>query len=114
MHCLEATAQDDALEVLEALLREIFGGAVRADKKARLRSLKDLDKSAAVLAIACQIVLDPNISDTTLRTALFEKIPRHTLEQALNGVNELIRPADNVYYQELENTYKTVRRFLLL
>ena len=112
MHCLEATAQDDALEVLEALLREIFGGAVRADKKSRLRSLKDLDKSAAVLAIACQIVLDPNISDTTLRTALFAKIPRHTLELALNGVNELIRPEDNVYYQELENTYKTVRRFL--
>jgi hypothetical protein len=45
-------------------------------------------------------------------TALFAKIPRHTLELALNGVNELIRPEDNVYYQELENTYKTVRRFL--
>jgi hypothetical protein len=28
VHCLEATAQDDALEVLEALLRELYGDAV--------------------------------------------------------------------------------------
>ena len=45
--CLEATAHDDALDVLEALLRDLFSNAERADKKARLRSLKDLDRSAA-------------------------------------------------------------------
>lgn len=43
VHCLEATAQDDALEVLEAVLRELFGGTIKANKKARLRTLKDLD-----------------------------------------------------------------------
>ena len=36
--CLEATAYDDALDVLEALLRDLFSNAERADKKARLRS----------------------------------------------------------------------------
>ncbi len=44
VHCLEATAQDDALELLEALLRELFGNAIKADRKARLRTLKDLDQ----------------------------------------------------------------------
>jgi len=34
--CLEATAQDDVLEVLEILLHELFGDAEKADKKARL------------------------------------------------------------------------------
>ena len=46
-HSAEATAHDDALEVLEALLRDLFSNAEKADKKARMRSLKDLDRSAA-------------------------------------------------------------------
>lgn len=47
VHDLEATAHDDALEVLELLLNELFGAAMQADKKARLRSLKDLDSAQA-------------------------------------------------------------------
>jgi TnpA family transposase len=112
VHCLEASAQDDALEVLEALLRDLFGAAVKADKKARLRTLKDLDAAAATLASACQMVLDGALPDAELRARLFEKIPREMLTQALDGVNALIRPADDVYYRELDAKYKTVRRFL--
>ena len=53
VHSLEASAQDDALEVLDRLLRDIFGAAEKADRKARLRSLKDLDALALTLAHAC-------------------------------------------------------------
>ena len=112
VHCLETSAQDDALDVLEALLRELFGNAVRADKKVRLRTLKDLDQAAATLARACQMLLDPEVKDAELRARVFEKIPRESLAQALDGVNALIRPADNVYYLELQAKYRTVRRFL--
>jgi hypothetical protein len=55
VHCLESTAIDDALEVLEGLLHDLFGDAIKADKKARLRTLKDLDLAAATLASACQM-----------------------------------------------------------
>jgi hypothetical protein len=72
--------------VLEALLREFFGDASKADKKARLRTLKDLDQVAATLAHACQLLLDPSVPDAELRTTLFEKIPRDTLTRALEGV----------------------------
>jgi TnpA family transposase len=112
VHCLEATAQDDALEVLEALLRELFGDAIKADKKARLRTLKDLDQAAATLVHACQLLLDTSVPDAELRTTLFEKIPRDSLTRALEGVNALIRPADNVYFRELDAKYRTVRRYL--
>ncbi len=112
VHCLEASAQDDALDVLIALLRELFSNAIKADKKARLRTLKDLDQAAATLASACQMLLDTSLPDAELRTRLFEKIPRNMLTQALDGVNAMIRPADNVSYQELEAKYKSVRRFL--
>ena len=111
-HCLEASAQDDVLEVLETILRDVFGDAIKADRKARLRSLRDLDQAAATLAGACQMLLDIGLPDAELRTRLFEKIPRSTLTRALEGVNALIRPADNVYYRELDAKYRTVRCFL--
>jgi hypothetical protein len=34
------------------------------------------------------------------------------LTLALHGVNTLIRPADNVYYRELDAKYRAVRRYL--
>jgi len=100
--CLEATAHDDALEVLEALLRDLFSNAEKADKKARMRSLKDLDRSAATLAAACKVVLDSSISDDNVRARLFNDLPRTTLEKALEEVNALIRPVDDVYFLALE------------
>ena len=112
VHCLEASAQDDALEVLEVILRELFGDAVKADRKSRLRSLKDLDEAAATLASACQMLLDDTVPDAELRKQLFARISPDALALALAGVNKLIRPTDNVYYQELDAKYKTVRRFL--
>jgi TnpA family transposase len=112
VHCLEATAQDDALEVFETLLRELFGDAIKADKKARQRTMKDLDQAALTLANACQMVLDDNLPDAELRSQLFEKIPRDMLTRALVDVKTLIRPANNVYFQELDAKYRTVRRFL--
>lgn len=110
--CLEATANDDALEVLEALLRDLFNNAQKADKKVRMRSLKDLDRSAATLATACKIILDCSINDEKVRARLFSSLPRSALEKAVEEVNALIRPVDDVYYLALEDRYRSVRRFL--
>jgi hypothetical protein len=112
VHCLEATAQDEVLEVLEMLLHDLFGKAITADQKARLRSLKDLDESAAALAEACRLLLDPELPDEYLRKKVFAKIPRASLENALERVSALIRPPDDVYYQELSEHYRSVRGYL--
>lgn len=45
VYSLEATAQDDVLEVFESLLADLFGDAEKADKKARLRTLKGSRRS---------------------------------------------------------------------
>ncbi|MFT8259184.1 MAG: Tn3 family transposase (plasmid) [Candidatus Symbiodolus clandestinus] len=111
-HCMEATAQDDALEVLEALLREMFNQAIQADKKVRQRTLKDLDRSAETLATACRMVLDEELADAEFRTKLFSKISRELLAQAIDNVTALIRPANNVYFNELDARFRTVKRFL--
>lgn len=40
--------------------------------------------------------------DSELRNQLFARISPDALVLAVAGVNKLIRPTDNVYYQELE------------
>ncbi len=111
-HCLEATAQDEALEVLELLLRGLFSEAEKVQRKARLRTLKDLDHAAATLAEACHFLLDQELSDGDLRNQVFSKIPRTDLKMALAQVTALIRPSNDVFYQELEARYRSVRRYL--
>jgi hypothetical protein len=55
-----------------------------------------------------QIKEDCFISDEQLRTAVFVVVPRDMLIQTLQGIGELVRPADQVFYQELQKQ----RRFL--
>jgi hypothetical protein len=53
LYCLEAAAQDDAMELLEIMLNEIFKKAVKANKETRLRTIKDMDHKAGILAEFC-------------------------------------------------------------
>ena len=110
--CMEATAQDDVLELLEALLRDLFNEAVQADKRNRQRTLKDLDRAAEILAKACRMILDEKLPDTDVRDNIFNIIPEDVLKHAVNNVTSIIRPANNVYFNELDAKFKTIRRFL--
>jgi hypothetical protein len=47
---LEAAALDDALDLLDILITEMFSGAASASDKARLRTIKDLDAAAIQLS----------------------------------------------------------------
>ena len=112
VHSLEASAHDDALDVLGLMLSELFGNAKKADTKARMRSLKDLDKAASILADACRMLLDPELPDGELRGLVYGSIGRDELVQALDNVTGLVRPDDDVFYQELAAKAATVARFL--
>ena len=112
VHSLEASAHDDALDVLGLMLRELFANAKKADTKARMRSLKDLDKAASVLAESCRRLLDPELPDGQLRGLVYDSIGRDELAQALDDVTGLVRPDDDVFYRELSAKAATVARFL--
>ena len=112
VHGLESSAHDDALEVLEIVLHDLFGQAMRADRKARLRTLKDLDQAATLLAETCKTVLDEALPDGELRAAVFAKTPREVLARALENVCALVRPPHDVYFRELNARYRHVRLFL--
>jgi hypothetical protein len=47
-----------------------------------------------------------------LRGAIFKALKREDLQAALCQVNSIVRPPEDVYYQELADSYSRVRRFL--
>jgi hypothetical protein len=72
-------ALDDALEVLDLLISEIIGTAKRRVQKNRIRTLKDLDKSALTLAEVCELILNDETNNDALRDEIFTKISKEKL-----------------------------------
>ena len=58
------------------------------------------------------VVLDATLPDENLRAAVFSRIPRTEMAQALDDVRKLVRPPDDVFYRALDAHYRRVRRFL--
>jgi len=112
VHSLEASANDDALDVLGILLRDFFAKAEQADRKIRLRTLKDLDQAASTLAEACRVLLDSSVPDEEVRGRVYAAIGEENIAQASIDVSTLVRPSDDVFYGELNAKYATVKRFL--
>ncbi len=109
---LEATAQDEALDLLDQLINGLFENAVKTGEKERLRTLRDLDSAARHLRDACQIVLNPAFSGEAIRQRIFQQVSPEMLARAVQLVSELTRSPDTDYYERLEARYRSVRRYL--
>ena len=57
-------------------------------------------------------MFDATLPEGQVRTAAFAAVPRETLAEAMHQVDRLVRPPDEVYYPELQASYRRVRRFL--
>ena len=112
VYAFEIAALDDALDVLDLLITQVTAEAKKNGRKKRLRTLKDLDRSALILAEACAFMLNGVGSDNDLRDALFTKIPKENMLQSIAAINELARAPDDNYYDEMVGQYGRVRRFL--
>jgi TnpA family transposase len=109
---LETVALDDALDLLDIVITEIFSDAKNAGEKARLRRIKDLDAAAIQLSQVCRLILDQNVPDAALREAVFAAVAQENLEAAVGQVERLVRPPEDIYYQELCDSFRRVRTFL--
>jgi TnpA family transposase len=109
---LEAAALDDAVELFDALVTDIFSQAEKAYRKSRLRSLRDLDAAATMLRdLGRHVVADGDgaLPPTGWRDALFERIPRANSESAMASIDSLVGAPDDRRYQELRPHWRRVR-----
>ncbi|WP_257296117.1 Tn3 family transposase [Endozoicomonas sp. YOMI1] len=108
----EVLALDDALDMLDLLISDIAGKAKKIGQKERLRTLKDLDRSALTLASVCSLILDEETDNEELREAIYSLCSKKLLEKSIETINSLVRPADDKFYDEMVDQYGRVRRFL--
>ncbi|HEY8801889.1 MAG TPA: DUF4158 domain-containing protein, partial [Candidatus Dormibacteraeota bacterium] len=112
---LQATAQDDVLDVLEMLLTDLMARVESQEKRRRLRTIGDMDVAALLLRDVGQLVLDLARPDRTLRSEIFGQWPRERIEHAIATIGELARPPENQQAPEaLLSRYSSVRQFLPL
>lgn len=111
-HTLAGTAQDDALDVLDIVVRELLARAERVGKAERVRHLPEYDEAALQLRAACQVLCDPECPPSEVRETAFSRVPLERLLVAIDVVGEQAREGDDHYYENLLHRYSTVRRFL--
>ncbi|HHT9769639.1 Tn3 family transposase [Methylophaga thalassica] len=110
----EIIALDDAMDLLDLLITGIAGNAKKLGQKKRLRTLKDLDKSALALAKACEQVLNESTENAQLREAIYMLVSRDKLVESIVIVNNLARPMDDRFHDEMVEQYGRVRKFMPL
>ena len=106
----EATALDDALDVLDALITELSLQARRTGRQERLRTIHDLDAAALQLREACAVLLDDACRDAKLRSTIFARVSKQSLAEAVALVGTLARPPDDDNLAEQMEQYRRSRR----
>ncbi|MEI6628301.1 MAG: Tn3 family transposase, partial [Alphaproteobacteria bacterium] len=108
----EEIATDDAIDLLDLLIRQLVTKSKRRGRKERLRSLKDLDQAALQLAQATAIILNENIIDEQVRQEVFSQFDPQQLADAIETINQLASGDDQEYYQQLMlSRWRHIRRF---
>lgn len=110
VHSYQTRALDDALDVLDLLASDITSKAKNIGKRNRLRTLKDLDKAAIALAKACALILDEEQSSDDLRASIFSLIAKPQLEQAIGTINDIARPPEGTFHEEMVEQYGRLKR----
>lgn len=103
------TALDDALDVLDMLLRDLLARSERKGKKERLRTLRDLDSAALRLAEQGEQLFKEERSDEELRAYL--QTYQTPMQTSIETIYAIARPPDDHYYQEVGERYASVRQF---
>ncbi|MBV8265443.1 MAG: Tn3 family transposase [Planctomycetaceae bacterium] len=107
----EATALDDALDLLDLIVTDLLAQAKLTGEKERLRTLRDLDAAALQLREACAVLLDETCSAARIRSLIFARVSKQQLAKAVALVEALARPPEDDYQRELLDRYRRVRRF---
>jgi TnpA family transposase len=108
---LEAAALDDAVELFEALVTDVVSEADTAHRKARLRTLRDLDAAALRLRDVVRLAIGgEELPLDQWREALFTTISETDITAAMALVETLACPPDTPRYAELRARWRRVHR----
>lgn len=106
-------ALDEVLLALDKFYTGVFNLSVAKEKRERLRSIKNLDKSAVTLANVGDILLDPSIQDQELHNHIYSFVTKEAIESAVLTVNDLTRnKAHPIAIDTLLENYSKFKKFI--
>lgn len=103
---------DDALDVFDLLMVDINRQSKLIGIKKRLRTLKDLDKSALYLSSICVQLLEDHTDVKSLTRMVGSKPAKKRLKIAIDTINELARPQNHNYHDEVVEQYSRIRTIM--
>ena len=109
MRTLEASANDDVLDLFDVVVTGMFADAKSVGQRERLGSIHDLDAAALKLKQACAVLLDDTTSNARVRRTVFGLVSLEELTEAVVRIDSLARPHDDQYFKELRAQHRRLR-----
>lgn len=110
---LEAAAQDEAIELGDALIADLFRDAEQAQAKGRQAHEKILNEAIVLLRDLAELVRDDaNDSQphSVWRSMVYSRIPEQTIDHAIMSVDTLAKPSMGKPYTELASSWRRARK----
>lgn len=108
---LEASAQDDAVELGEALIADLFREAELANAKQKQVHQRDLDKAVLLLReLAGRLIKDDTMAFEDWQNTIFEQWPKASIEDAITTVDALVQPDTGKPLAELTARWRRARK----
>jgi hypothetical protein len=103
---------DEVLHMFESCLWEVYGKACRAfdDHWSKLR--ESTNEKLRWFQNIGDVVLDTAVSDPGVRAAIFQRVSRAKLTQAIEETAEIVRPKDDGHFDFFATHYGYFRRFV--
>ena len=113
-YTLEASAQDDATELGEALVSDLFREAEMARLALRVARQKEMDGAVMVLRnLAGMVLSDDGLPLDAWRDAVFAHLPKDRIKDAMTTVDGLVQPEASKPVSELKRRWSRARKLFL-
>jgi len=110
-YTLEASAQDDATELGEALVSDLFREAERARATSQALKQRELGKAALLLRnLAGMLISDGGMPSEAWREDIYAHWPKDRIEDAMATIDNLVQPAASKPYNELNARWRRTRK----
>ncbi len=110
-YTLEASAQDDAVELGEALISDLFREAELAQTSHRHAHQRDLDKAILLLReLAGVVIVDSTMTFEDWQNTIYAQWSKLSIEGAIATVDSLVQPETNKPYTELNGRWHRARK----
>lgn len=111
--CSEQAAQltDEVIDLFDEAIATAHNRAKRRLIEEKLKTATSQNEKVRLLLQLLEVLLDPAIPDADVRDAVWERVTPQRLTELAVEAKEIVRPADDNHYLQLDDSYSHVRTF---